>query len=183
MNICYRFAQPDDLPYLVDFLAMLFSLEEDFTFSADKQQKGLHMLLQSERSTIFVAHDDHNLVGRVTGQITISTAEGGPSLLIEDLVVTPSHRNMGIGKTLLEHVSNWGIKHKAKRKQLLADRSNRVALDFYGHNDWATTNLICLRKYESSCLLQPQLSASSIYYSKNLTTALFFFHLQLAHTF
>jgi GNAT superfamily N-acetyltransferase len=79
-------------------------------------------------------------------QTLISTAEGGPVGLVEDVVVAKSWRGRGIGQNLLEALGDWARQHGLTRLQLLADRHNRNALDFYAKDGWQPTALICLRK-------------------------------------
>ncbi|MBK7766077.1 MAG: GNAT family N-acetyltransferase [Sulfuritalea sp.] len=39
--------------------------------------------------------------------ISISTAEGGPVLILEDVIVGAGHRGGGHGRRLVEHVLRW----------------------------------------------------------------------------
>ena len=142
-----RRAKPEDIPDLISLLRLLFSIEEDFTFDAEKQQKGLHLLLQQQSSAIYLAKRNGETVGMITGQLLISTAEGGPALVVEDLVVSPDYRKKNIARTLLEHLGVWGAEKGANRMQLLADENNKEALNFYDTCNWNRTKLICLRKY------------------------------------
>jgi len=128
-------------------LHQLFGIEEDFAFDAEKQQKGLELLLRSPDAIIMVAKEDNTVMAMGTAQLVISTAEGGPSLLIEDVVVRPDRQNLGIGSRLLQTLGEWGATKGARRMQLLADRSNATALGFYRHVGWQQTQLICLRKF------------------------------------
>mgnify|MGYP000853070447 CR=1 FL=1 len=82
----------------------------------------------------------------VSGQILISTAEGGISVLVEDLVVKEVYRKRSIGKELLFKIERWAALKKAKRLQLLAESDNCPALNFYRHLNWKDTALICLNK-------------------------------------
>lgn len=82
-----------------------------------------------------------------TAQLLISTAEGGPALTIEDVVVAPLHRRQGLARQLLAHLALWGESQGARRLQLLADRDNTLALLFYQRLGWRQTQLICLRAY------------------------------------
>lgn len=141
-------AQREDLGDLLPLLRQLFQIEEDFSFDPKKQQKGLAMLLESSCSVIMVAKEQQRVVGMATGQLVISTAEGGPSLLVEDLVVDPSCRKRGIGRRLLKALGNWGKGRGARRLQLLADKNNADALQFYRRTGWQKTRLICLRSYQ-----------------------------------
>lgn len=140
-------AQRQDLDDMVLLLQQLFGIEEDFAFDAEKQKKGLELLLQSPRAVIMVAKEDNRVIAMGTGQLVISTAEGGPSLVVEDVVVKPSRQKRGIGGQLLQVLGDWGATKGARRMQLLADRTNAPALGFYQHEDWQQTQLICLRKF------------------------------------
>lgn len=142
-----RRATREDIHNLIPLLRILFSIEEDFTFDAKKQKKGLNLLIEQRSSAIFIAVHNEETVGMVTGQLLISTAEGGPALVVEDLVVDPQHRNKKIARSLLQALGNWAEEKGAHRMQLLADAGNKEALSFYKKCDWTQTKLICLRKY------------------------------------
>ncbi|MFH0781979.1 MAG: GNAT family N-acetyltransferase [Pseudomonadota bacterium] len=148
-----RQATRSDINAMLGLLHQLFTLEVDFRFSAERQKKGLELLLASPSARIMVAEDQGEVVGMVTAQVVISTAEGEPSLLIEDLVVIPPRQHQGIAGTLLLALDEWGAGMGARRMQLLADCTNTPALDFYRHKGWHTTQLICLRKYATKGIL------------------------------
>jgi GNAT superfamily N-acetyltransferase len=141
-----RFAGPNDLAGLTSLLAILFAVEEDFTFDERRQQRGLALLLKSEGCCVLVAEIDKRVVGMCTGQLTISTAAGGVALLVEDVVVAEPWRNLGLGRQLLDRLAQWAGKHGAFRMQLLADRENKAADAFYTRLGWQRTQLICRRK-------------------------------------
>jgi GNAT superfamily N-acetyltransferase len=142
-----RPATRTDIPGMVTLLQQLFAVEADFNFDAGRQQRGLELLLGDERALVLVAEDQGEVTGMATAQLLISTAEGGPCLLIEDVVVTPARQNKGIGSALLAKIAEWGAERGATRMQLLADLTNSRALEFYRQKNWVQTQLICLRKY------------------------------------
>ncbi|MFT5699956.1 MAG: ribosomal protein S18 acetylase RimI-like enzyme [Desulforhopalus sp.] len=142
-----RRATIEDVENLLPLLELLLGIEQDFTFDATRQKRGLQLLLQQPSAAIFLAEQDGVVIGMVTGQITISTAEGGLALLVEDLVVAPEYRNKNIARTLLTSLGNWAQENSANRMQLLADANNHKALDFYKKCGWNHTKLICLRKF------------------------------------
>lgn len=145
-----RPAKREDLEPMLLLLQQLFGIEADFCFDAERQRKGLELLLDSPSSAIMVAKKQDSVIALGTAQLVISTAEGRPSLLIEDVVVVkPSWQKQGIGSQLLQTLADWGADKGAKRMQLLADRTNAPALDFYHRDDWQQTQLICLRKFHS----------------------------------
>jgi len=144
--IIVRRALPADLASLVSLLEVLFSIEEDFSFDKSRQQRGLAMMLENPLGCILVAEAKGKVVAMCSGQLTVSTAEGGPSLLVEDVVVREEFRGRSIGRQLMEQIGLWARENGADRLQLLADRNNLSALSFYEKLGWQTTQLICLRK-------------------------------------
>ncbi len=146
MRYQLRPARIDDLEHLVRLLAELFALEADFVVDGERQWRGLRLLLATPQACILVAEAEGEVIGMATGQLTISTAEGGPALLVEDVVVAPEWRGRGVGRRLLTALGEWGASHDAHRLQLLADRNNTAGLGFYRQLGWQTTDLICLRR-------------------------------------
>ncbi|MCX5876688.1 MAG: GNAT family N-acetyltransferase [Deltaproteobacteria bacterium] len=146
VRVSIRIAEPGDLDSLVSLLAALFSIEEDFVFDEPRQRRGLTLMLENERGCVLVAEGQGQVIGMCTGQVTISTAEGGPALLVEDVVVLEQWRGKGVGRQLLESLEVWAQEQGIKRLQLLADRNNGPALDFYEALGWQATALVCLRK-------------------------------------
>lgn len=142
-----RKATKTDIQTLVKLLKLLFSIEIDFVFDEEKQRKGLEMMLQDqENRCVLVAEIDQNVVGMCSAQLLVSTAEGGKSALIEDVVIAEHFRKQGIGRLLLSEIEKWALEKGAQRVQLLADYHNTSALNFYKQMGWSNTRLICLYK-------------------------------------
>lgn len=146
-DVAIRSAGPADLEALVGLLHQLFSIEADFRPEADRQRRGLALLLEDRaRRAVLVAERDGAVVGMVTAQLVVSTAEGAPSALVEDMVVDAAQRGRGVGRRLLQAVEAWAAGRGATRLQLLADRANAPALAFYGRAGWRPTQLVCWRR-------------------------------------
>lgn len=145
-KIAIRPARVGDLDALVDLLGLLFSIEADFDFDASRQRQGFLMMFDHDGAIVLVAEAEGEVVGMCSGQLTISTAEGGAALLVEDVVVARSWQGQGIGRTLMVALEQWAGNRKARRLQLLADRTNQSGLQFYKTMGWQATELICLRK-------------------------------------
>lgn len=141
--ITTRKAFKQDLDTLVQDL---YTIDPGFQRNPIKQKKGLSLMLENPRGIVLVAEFDNQIVGMSTGQLLVSTIEGGPSLLIEDVIVAPQWRNKGIGKKLVEAVCRWASTFEATSFQLLADAADTSGIDFYKNTGWDTTNLICLSK-------------------------------------
>ncbi len=142
-----RAATPHDLDALVRLLGVLFSIEADFQPDAARQRRGLAGLLEDPaRRAVLVAERAGAVVGMVTVQLVVSTAEGADSGWVEDLVVDAPSRGAGVGRRLLAAAAEWARANGATRLQLLADRENDPALRLYARQGWTTTQLVCLRR-------------------------------------
>lgn len=136
----------DDVPALSGLLDVLFSIEQDFQPNTASQIKGMTLLLQHpDRAVIKVAREHGKLIGMVSAQLVISTAQGAPSAWVEDMVVLDEYRSQGVGRALLESVLVWAKDKGATRAQLLVDLDNQLALGYYQHLGWATTRLAARR--------------------------------------
>ena len=142
-NITYGEANKTDIADLVYLLSLLFSIEKDFNPDTSKQQRGLELLLKSNATaSIQVAKNDTGkVIGMVSAQLVISTAEGAPSAWVEDMVIDATYRGQGIGKQLLENALVWAKNKGATRAQLLVDTANSDALGYYQHLKWESTQL------------------------------------------
>jgi len=137
-----RKATAQDVETLVCLLHELFSIEKDFQIDAAKQRKGLEMLLLQQKASIFVAVCDNKVIGMVSMQMVISTAEGGLSAWIEDMIITESYRRKGIGKKLLAFALQAAAEQGALRALLLTDKNNSQALAYYDNLGWHATSMI-----------------------------------------
>jgi GNAT superfamily N-acetyltransferase len=141
-----NFATNNDLPRLADLLAELFALEGDFHPERDRQLHGLRMILDDpEQGRLFVLRVDGQVAGMANALITISTAEGGRVLLLEDVIVRREYRGSGLGRRLVEHVMDWAREQGMTRVTLLADRDNQAALDFYRKLGFSASHMVVLR--------------------------------------
>jgi GNAT superfamily N-acetyltransferase len=136
-------ANAEDVPALESLLAALFSIETDFRPDGVRQRAGLALLINdTERAVVMTARDAAGtVVGMASAQLVVSTAEGAWSAWIEDVVVAAGCRGRGIGASLLSALLDWARGKGATRAQLLADRTNVPALDFYRQLGWQSTQL------------------------------------------
>lgn len=149
MNIKVRKAGLEDIGDLIPLLKILFTIEEDFVFNEDVHTKGLTRLLNQpgDKAVVLAAESKGRIIGMVTAQITVSTAAGGFSAWMEDLVVDPDFQGQGIGKMLTDEILQWCREKGCLRVQLLADKDNFPALDFYRKGEWEGSNMIPLKKF------------------------------------
>lgn len=147
-----RPAVPADLDAMVLLLQALFALEDDFTPDPERQRRGLACFFDGcgKHHAILVAVISGQVIGMATVQILISTAQGGPVGLVEDVVVREDWRGHGVGSQLLHALSAWAAERGLTRLQLLADRGNLSALDFYRKAGWQSTQLACWRYWPTA---------------------------------
>lgn len=148
-NIHYQVANESDIDDLVSLLSDLFTIEKDFSPDLSKQKKGLALIIKNHSiATVQVAKNKMGkVIGMVTAQLVISTAQGAASAWVEDMVVHSSYRGQGIGKTLLHRTLAWAKEHGATRAQLLVDIENIEALGYYKHLKWESTQLQARRVF------------------------------------
>ncbi len=140
-------ATMEDLDDLTELVMDLLRLEEDFEPDRGKQEHGLRLILeQPNRGRIFVLRNDFKIVGMVNLLFTISTAEGGMVLLLEDLVVHPEHRRHGYGGRLLEHAELFAKKRGFSRITLLTDRISQDSQAFFIRHGFLESKMIPMRK-------------------------------------
>lgn len=144
--VTVRAGRAEDTAALVALLAQLFAIEADFTIDPVVQARGLALLRARPDAVILVAECAGAVVGMCTVQLTASTARGGLSAGLEDVVVDRAWRGRGIGSALLAAAEDWARGRGAVRLALLADETNLPALDFYGRLGFTRTRLVWLAK-------------------------------------
>jgi len=136
----------EDLPQLVELLVALFSVEEDFRPDKAKQEHGLRLILeQPNRGRIFVLRTDHMVIGMVNLLFTISTAEGGLVILMEDVVVHPQHRRQGYGGKLLDYAIQFARAKNFRRITLLTDKISAESQAFFSKHGFSFSSMIPMR--------------------------------------
>lgn len=136
----------EDMPQLVELLSALFSVEEDFVPDPKKQEHGVRMILeQPNRGRIFVLRTDHMAIGMANLLFTISTAEGGLVVLLEDVIVHPQHRGQGYGGQLLDYVIQFAREKGFRRITLLTDRISAESQSFFQKHGFKFSSMIPMR--------------------------------------
>lgn len=140
-KVSIRLAYSDDIPEMVKLLGELFAIEDDFTIDAEKQSRGLELLLQNAQSMVLVAETLNGVVGMISLQRMISTAMGEYVGIIEDVVVCESARGYGIGTKLLETAIDEASRREWKRLALGVDLRNEMAMEFYKKYGFTTSHM------------------------------------------
>jgi len=139
-------ATMEDLPQMVDLLYDLFSHEGDFVPDRGKQERGLRLILeQPSRGRIFVYRWNERILGMLNLLFTISTAEGGFVVLLEDVIVHHEFRGRGVGTQLLKHAIAYAKQKEFLRMTLLTDRLNEEGQEFFFRLGFFKSQMIPLR--------------------------------------
>ena len=135
-----------DIPTLCILLDYLFSQEVEFKPDHKAQSRGLRMILNNNNiGNIFVAKKNEKIIGMVILLYTVSTALGERVALLEDMVVSPDERELGIGSMLLDHAVKYAIEKGCKRITLLTDKMNIRAQKFYKQHKFNYSSMIPFR--------------------------------------
>ena len=141
------FAGAADIDAMADLLGELFALESDFQPQREKQLAALRWILDHpDHGRLFVLRDAGRVVGMANALIGISTVEGGPVLILEDVILAAGHRGTGHGRRLVEHVLRWAAREGMSRVTLLADRDNSSALVFYQRLGFEESAMVVRRR-------------------------------------
>src|SRR2546430_3165799 len=135
-----------DLDELSKLLGELFAQESDFRPDKHKKVRGLRLIFeQPSRGRVFVLRRDGAIVGMINLLFTISTAEGGFVMLLEDLVVHKQYQGHGYGAKLLNYAIDFAKKKNFLRITLLTDRPENVAQEFFRHHGFVESSMIPMR--------------------------------------
>src|SRR5213595_3242393 len=139
-------ATEHDLDELSVLLGELLGQESDFKPNKDKQLRGLRLIFeQPNRGRVFVLRRDNAIVGMINLLFTISTAEGGFVVLLEDLVVHEEYRGKGYGSQLLEYAIDFARKKNFLRITLLTDRPEIKSQAFFRRHGFFESAMIPMR--------------------------------------
>ena len=136
----------EDIPQLADLLLRLFRQEHDFVGDKVRQTEGLRQIINSpEAGIILVARAANEVVGMVIILYTISTVEGGPVGLLEDMTVRADQRDKEIGQRLLNAAIIYARTRGLRRLTLLTDPDNSGAQRFYARHGFVKSGMTVMR--------------------------------------
>ena len=150
-NVIIEPATEADLDELSQLLGELFAQESDFRPAKDRQLRGLRLIFeQPSRGRVFVLRCGGVIVGMINLLFTISTAEGGFVMLLEDLVVHKRYQAHGYGAKLLNHAIDFAKKKNFLRITLLTDRPENLAQEFFRRHGFVESSMIPMRLWLKS---------------------------------
>ncbi|MEP6709569.1 MAG: GNAT family N-acetyltransferase [Verrucomicrobiota bacterium] len=136
----------EDLDELSSLLGELFAEESDFRPDREKQLRGLRLIFeQPNRGRVFVLRSNNAIVGMINLLFTISTAEGGFVILLEDLVIHKEYRGRGYGAKLLQYAIDFAKQKNFLRITLLTDRPEIRSQNFFRRHGFYESAMMPMR--------------------------------------
>jgi GNAT superfamily N-acetyltransferase len=142
-----RFAQPSDLPHILNFIKALADYEK---LSADviATENNLRTsLFENKDAEVLIAFYDNEPAGFALFFHNYSTFLAQKGIYLEDLYVHSSLRGKGIGKKLLQRLTEVAIDRNCGRLEWAVLDWNTPAIDFYlaigakANSEWTTYRL------------------------------------------
>jgi len=138
----------EDLPLLTELLMDLFAQESDFRPDYANQMRGLRLILeQPSRGRIFVLRSPIQIIGMINLLFTISTAEGGFVIILEDLIINSKFRRQGMGSQLLRYAIDYAKQKSFLRITLLTDRLSESSIAFFEKHGFNRSDMVPMRLY------------------------------------
>jgi GNAT superfamily N-acetyltransferase len=138
----------EDLPSLAELLMDLFTHESDFRPDYNNQMRGLRLILeQPSRGRIFVLRSANRIIGMINLLFTISTAEGGFVIVLEDLIIDKNFRGQGMGSELLMYALDYVRQKGFLRITLLTDRISAGSLSFFEKHGFQRSDMVPMRLF------------------------------------
>jgi len=135
-------AKTEDLDICVEMVKELFSLETDYQFDPQKAFTAFSLILKNPAaSTIMLVKKSNKIVAMASVQLVISSASGASAAWIEDVFVNKNYRRLGLGNLVLKACKTWAENKGARRMQLLVDKRNENAMEFYKAFGFSPSNM------------------------------------------
>lgn len=126
-----RFANKNDVPTILKFINELAAYEkmENEVFATEELLE--KNLFEKKLAEIIIIEFDNIPVGQALFFHNFSTFLGKAGIYLEDLYVTPSHRNKGIGKKVLSFLAKLAIERDCGRLEWSCLDWNEPSIAFY----------------------------------------------------
>ena len=100
----------------------------------------LDILLDDPMHCAFVAIDDSHIIGWIHGLIAFRI-ESDPFVEIAGLVVSKHSRSQGVGRALVQAVSNWAVEQNIRTVRVRTNIRRKATHGFYEHLGFQATKV------------------------------------------
>ena len=134
MKIEIRQAKKQDMKHVLELIKELAKFEKEPDAVVIKLTDLIqHGFGNNPLFSCFVAETNHLISGMCLGYPRYSTWKG-PTMHLEDLIVTKSHRGKGVGFALFKHFINFSYQIGVRRVEWVVLDWNINAINFYKNN-------------------------------------------------
>jgi len=145
MNVIIREGIESDMPAVLNLIKELAHFEkESNAVEVTETDLAVHGFGVSPLFKTFVAEVNRAVVGMALFYPRYSTWKG-PTIHLEDLIVTKDNRGLGIGKSLYKKVLEYGYEQGVERIEWNVLDWNTPAIDFYER-----TGAVVLREWDTA---------------------------------
>ena len=144
-SIKTRLATVEDVPAVLGFIQALADYEKlSHAVGANEELLREHLFGPRPAAEVILAEEDGVPVGFAAFFQTFSTFVGQPGIWLEDILVLPEYRGLGVGRILLREVARIAFERKAGRLEWSVLDWNTPAIEFYrkvgavAQDDWTT---------------------------------------------
>ncbi len=131
-NIKIRFAQPDDVPLILEFIKELAEYEQLLHEVVATEETLKETLFGSKsHAEVIIGYLDEKPVSFALFFHNFSTFLGKPGIYLEDLYVKPEARGQGIGKVMLAYLAKLAKDRHCGRLEWWVLDWNESAINFY----------------------------------------------------
>jgi ribosomal protein S18 acetylase RimI-like enzyme len=150
MHLIIKEAKNTDRPQILELIGYLKQFESQFDEHYKINKQSIIDLYDDIKSKgiIFISEIDNKVVGFISIELNNKNdeliEEIIPVAYISDMVVSPEHRNQGVGKKLLETAETWAKNKNIRYLKLIVFSNNNNAKKIYsdfGFNEYETTML------------------------------------------
>lgn len=100
-------------------------------FDDEIQPVLLAAYVADERHALFVAIEDHRVIGHIRGNVHLQP-DREPDLYIDNLGTAPSHQRRGVAASMMKAILAWGEAQGCTYAWVATETDNPGAIGFYG---------------------------------------------------
>ena len=126
-------ATKEDAELILHFIKKL-AIAEEFPFEVSVTKEDLeNNLFTSSNAEAVILYVDKEPCGFAVFYYTFSTTTGKRGLHLDDLYIEPDHQGKGLGKKVMDYLSQLAISKKCARFEWWALKTNDSAIKFYNN--------------------------------------------------
>lgn len=131
MKTNYRFATPEDVDLILDFIKALADYEHMSDQVVATPELLKEWIFDKKKAEVIFAMEGENEIGFALFFYNFSTFLGRAGIYLEDLFVLPEYRGKGYGKGLLTKLAEIAVSRGCGRLEWWCLDWNKPSIDFY----------------------------------------------------